>query len=97
MLTAAGLLETGQLMGVPPGWLEAELMGTDRHRHQPLSVRLQGADREWAEAHAARLGISVRMVIADAVIEYRGRAEGRPGLLASGVRGGCVPGLGWPR
>ena len=71
----------------------------DRHRFQPLSVRLQGADREWVERHAAATGRSERMVIADAVIELRGRVEGRVpvGRVAGRVSAaGCASGLGWP-
>jgi hypothetical protein len=59
---------------------------TDRHKHDPVTLRLAESDRIWLYERADATGEPVRRMLADALTEYRYRRDGdqlRPACRAA--------------
>jgi hypothetical protein len=50
----------------------------DRHKNDPITVRLPEGDRVWLYEQAAATGRPVRAIIADVVAAYRAASEPPP-------------------
>jgi hypothetical protein len=48
---------------------------SSQHKHNPIPFRPPAGDRAWLLAHAAETGRAVNAVLAEALVQYRQRAE----------------------